>query len=432
MNKKLASFFCDPKKAAKNVFLFLLMIFLVIYAGFQILPSFSQKIEIENAMHVSLYGSIHTNGYIFRDETVIHGDSSGIPVTLIKDGDRLSKGQHFANVYSTKDYADLQKEVNAIDDKIRVLEKSVVELNAYVTDITKTDKEINDYFEGIFKDVSKGNLAGISSLEDSLLVSLNKRELIVSMTKGYEAEITKLRTEKAYLESRISAVSRKLVAQTSGYYYGDTDGYEEEFTPEMLENLTFESFEELTRVSENADIKENSYGKIVKSFIWYVVCEADKESVAAYRENAYYSLSFPSFSEDSVKMELQKIIKSTSEKTVLLVFRGNTAPEGFTYQRNQQVDIITNQYSGLAVPKEAVRVVNGIRGVYILNGDIVRFRRIEIVFENDGYYITTLGKQQIVADNDQQTEDEGLPPYLSLYDSVIVKGKNLFDGKIIA
>ena len=432
MNKKLASFLCDPKKAAKNVFLFLLMIFLVIYAGFQILPSFSQKIEIENAMHVSLYDSIHTNGYIFRDEVVIRGDSSGIPVTLIKDGDRLSKGQHFANVYSTKDYADLQKEVNAIDDKIEVLEKSVIELNAYVTDITKTDKEINDYFEGIFKEVSEGNLNDISSIEDSLLVSLNKRELIVSMTKGYEAEIAKLRTERSYLESRINAVSKKLVAQSAGYYYGDTDGYENEFTMDALENLTFESFKELSHASENAEVKENSYGKIVNSFVWYVVCEAEKDSVAAYRENAYYSLAFPAFSEDPVKMELQKIIKSTSEKTALLVFRGNTAPEGFTYQRNQQVDIITNQYSGLAVPKEAVRVVNGIRGVYILNGDIVRFRRIEIIFEDDGYYITTLEKPQTDTEPDEQTDDAVLPPYLALYDSVIVKGKNLFDGKIIA
>ncbi|MGN1121860.1 MAG: hypothetical protein ACI4RV_05800, partial [Eubacteriales bacterium] len=71
MNKKLSSFFCDPKTTVKNAALFLLMIFLVVYAFFQILPTFTQSIEVETALLVSVYDTTVTTGYIFRDEEVI-------------------------------------------------------------------------------------------------------------------------------------------------------------------------------------------------------------------------------------------------------------------------------------------------------------------------------------------------------------------------
>ena len=96
MNKRISSFFCDPKTVIKNVAVFLLMIFLSVYAFFQILPTFAQKIETETALPVSVYDTTQTTGYIFREEQLVSGPSNGIAVTLVKDGERLSNGHHFA------------------------------------------------------------------------------------------------------------------------------------------------------------------------------------------------------------------------------------------------------------------------------------------------------------------------------------------------
>lgn len=433
-NSKLSSFFCDPKTALKNVGLLLLMIFVVVYSGFQILPSFSQRIETSTALAVSVFDTNKTTGYIFRDETPISaGANIGVPVTLVEDGERISKGQHYANVYSSDNYASLQQQINAIDDKIEILEKSVVETNAYVTDITKTDKEIEASLDKIYSGIAKGDISEIPGVEDSLLVSLNKRELIVSMTDGYKKEIDALKAERADLESRISAVSQRLTSSVAGYYYGDTDGYENIFTLDKLENLTFESFKELTERSPESAVLEGSIGKVVKSYVWYLACEVEREVAASYKEGHYYTLNFPTFSEDEMKMELQKIITSTSEHTSILVFRGNTAPEGFTYQRSQPVNIISDKYTGYAIPKDALRIVDGLRGVYIMNGDIVRFRRVNIIFENEDYYLAEIPVAQADDEaDDDETEFHGKTyPYLSLYDSVIVKGKDLFDGKTV-
>ena len=157
MNKRISSFFCDPKTVIKNVAIFLLMIFLSVYAFFQILPTFAQKIETETALPVSVYDTTQTTGYIFREEQLVSGPSNGIAVTLVKDGERLSNGQHFANVYSNADAAKLQEEINAIDRKIETLSKSVVDTDLYVTDITKTDEAISDNFDELFSKIAKND-----------------------------------------------------------------------------------------------------------------------------------------------------------------------------------------------------------------------------------------------------------------------------------
>ena len=62
-------------------------------------------------------------------------------------------------------------------------------------------------------------------------------------------------------------------------------------------------------------------------------------------------------------------------------------------------------------------MVNSKRGVYVLTGMQVKFVEVNVIYSDDDYMIC-----------EKQTEDEKV---LRLYDEVIVKGKNLYDGKIV-
>lgn len=79
--------------------------------------------------------------------------------------------------------------------------------------------------------------------------------------------------------------------------------------------------------------------------------------------------------------------------------------------------VVKKEYSGLKIPKSALRVVNSKRGVYVLTGMQVKFVEVNVIYSDDDYMIC-----------EKQTEDEKV---LRLYDEVIVKGKNLYDGKIV-
>ena len=61
-------------------------------------------------------------------------------------------------------------------------------------------------------------------------------------------------------------------------------------------------------------------------------------------------------------------------------------------------------------------VVDSKKGVYVVSGMQAKFVEIEIVYSNDNYMIC------------KRNDADGS---LKLYDRVVVKGRNLYDGKIV-
>ena len=78
-----------------------------------------------------------------------------------------------------------------------------------------------------------------------------------------------------------------------------------------------------------------------------------------------------------------------------------------------------DRVSGIYVPRDVVERVDGFRGVYVLRGSVVYFRRIEIVYEGSDYYLVKDG----ITDEDT--------PYLQVNDLIILNGKNMFDGRVL-
>ena len=109
----------------------------------------------------------------------------------------------------------------------------------------------------------------------------------------------------------------------------------------------------------------------------------------------------------------------------------------FDFARIQKVRLVYNEYKGLKIPKEAVRVINDVKGVFVISGTQVEFKRAEEIYSFDEYYIIEQNpesekyaekyvRSKTVAEDG--TEKETYFRALSLYDNVIVKGRNVYDG----
>ncbi len=59
---------------------------------------------------------------------------------------------------------------------------------------------------------------------------------------------------------------------------------------------------------------------------------------------------------------------------------------------------------------------NDERGVFIVRGDSLVFKKVNVVYWGEGYVICS-----------QETDDD----YLKLYDEIVTEGKDLYDGKVI-
>jgi len=129
------------------------------------------------------------------------------------------------------------------------------------------------------------------------------------------------------------------------------------------------------------------------------------------------TLKFQDKALPDVEGELVRITDKENGK-VLVVFECNTHIGDFTKVRNTTALAVVKTYVGLKVPREALRVdEEGNNGVYCLIDSQVKFKKIQIIFEKDSYYIAAY--------------DSSDTKSLLLYDEIVVSAKNLENKKII-
>ena len=114
---------------------------------------------------------------------------------------------------------------------------------------------------------------------------------------------------------------------------------------------------------------------------------------------------------------VERINLSQSEDSAVIILRCNEMNSELATLRTALVTLIKAEHSGIKIPAKALRVIDGKTGVFVVSGLEAKFVETEIIYSNDDYALSKLN----TAESDK----------LRLYDEIIVKGKNLYDGKII-
>ena len=427
---RFARFFCDPVKVLKALAVAVLCIGVLVYVYAQIIGTSDDEIETELSMLVTLNDSVEADAYIFRDETVINQSSRGTVVTVVSEGERVSRGQLIANIYPDSADTSMQDEINRIQRHIEILEDSFVNTEFSTPDISEIDNDISEIVADICIDSAGGDLSSAIGNSSQLLIKLNRRNIISDSNFDYTTELLKLENEMKDIEGRISSVSSPVYATSSGYFYSNVDGYEELFSIDLLDDITVSGFEEFLTQAENFENTSPGKLKIVNDFVWYLVCVIDAEDLQYIKENRDYVVMFPDNARFEIGMKLQKVVKETNSSTAVALFRANVLPDGFDFERFRETEIVIKQLQGLSVPKKALKYENGQEGVYVLVGDVVRFRSVKRIAEKDNYYIVEyVGGEQLTDGKEMDYTTKAEP--LALYDNIVVSGKDLFDGKIV-
>ena len=132
---------------------------------------------------------------------------------------------------------------------------------------------------------------------------------------------------------------------------------------------------------------------------------------------------FDDFESEPIKTNVYLNKTIDSEKS-LIIFRCNLMNEHLAQLRMVDGKIVINEYTGLKVDRDAIRVDdNGKSGVFIRRGNIVNFRSLNIIYSEDSF---------VIASKPSESSDIELDyPHLKLYDEVIISGKELKDGMVI-
>lgn len=431
------------KKVGLYILSAVLALAFIVYLVFHLFNGFTTDITTIAAEIQSKKSVISGDCYIFKDEHYIYSSYSGAVAYLVGDGNKVSINQSVAETFSDSSGYSAREELTAIEDKLSILEESELPKGTANSDTSSVDKKISSYYHLILQNISEGKYSHAMQSMDALLSQMNRRQIIIGERSDFSSVKSSLEARKINLTSSMKGLSETVFSDTSGYFFFGLDGYESTFTVNAAENLTVSSFDMLTSASPSLprdEIGRSPIGKIATGYKWYIALEIEKDNADEINIGQKYKGVFPYNYDTELSLVAEKVLTDSSSRAIA-VFSCNEMPSGFSYLRSQAVEIILSESKGFRVPKTAVRIVDGYEGVYTLYGSTVVFKRIDILLEVEGHYIVSTvdplkkdenAETEIPTDTSAEadTAENKVYGYLSLYDRIIVSGKDLSDGMV--
>ena len=85
------------------------------------------------------------------------------------------------------------------------------------------------------------------------------------------------------------------------------------------------------------------------------------------------------------------------------------------------MSLTVETHEGFQIPTSAYVVYKGVHGVFVLKGFVVQFREVSVVYRKDSMLIAEVSPK----------DKSGLFKLLAENDNIIIKGEDLYDGKIV-
>lgn len=440
------------KRALINAVIIVLSVALMIYAGYHIVKSFSDDVETIIATVDDFDEAINADAYILRQEKVLYSNTGGVVNYLVGDGEKVAAGTEVADVYKSGS-GNVRERIEAIDVMIESLER--VENSAKylsLSDIGKIDTAINEVIYSVSRKTAENDFSSVAALSEEQLFWMNLRQIMTGEADSFEEKLATLKAERAAAVAELTDVADTVKTDVSAYYFYEVDGYETAFAFDDVDSLSYSDVAQMMS-SQPQSLSGKEAGKLVSDYIWYVALPIDQGTAEYFTVGESYVINF-SASGSELSMKLEKVLSDSDRTTgnACLIFSSDFVLTDFDYTRMQPVSINVREYEGYKLPLSAVRVVDydgvPVEGVYVLYGNTVRFRRIEIILSQDGYVLCASAESLAEADDGiyqfplvgeteapetepAETELYETVPFLELFDLVIVSAKELYDGKII-
>nr|WP_297172435.1 HlyD family efflux transporter periplasmic adaptor subunit [uncultured Agathobaculum sp.] len=380
--------------------------------------------DTEPAVHIEVNDSFETTGWFFRDETPVSGSNVGSVRHIVYSGERVQKDAALAAVYDDERSLAISQEIEPIENRIELLD-DVLETIDDVTDIGNQDEMITLTIQQIAEQLKAGGGNALASSVDSLRMLSLQNVLPEINTVELLAERDALIAERDNLEQMLSGRTTELTAPSSGYFSEIVDGYESKLTLQALDSLTIASFRRLIQNPTYLDNRQ-TIGKIVEGFTWYLVSEIPDEQAQRLQEGQNLRVQFTQASFETT-VSVYSVIREHRSDTALLILEGTEFNSEIVSMRQQPIEIILATYSGLRVPKEAVRMTSYTdsdgntvqqQGVYILSGAVQKFKIIsDPLYETEDFYVVEQSSTNV--------------EMLVEQDQIIVHGRNLQNNMVV-
>ena len=431
----------EKTNTMRKVIMTVLTVLVIIYVVYVVGRAGFTQVRTETAEQMTVYNSISSKGYIVRDETLIKYNGGGVITYAVSDGEKVSKGETVATAFASSEAANVNNEINRLNERLKSLEMLKQSDDTIAETPDALDRHIESDLYKVNIALSDVNIAGAQGGIDNVLYNINQRQLVTGKLTGLDEKINEIKTEINKLKQS-SAESQKgnpVSSSATGYFVSSTDGYENFFTTDKLDDIMPQDLEDDKIEAKKTD--SNVIGKTINGVYWYIACRVSADDAFKIKNAYSLSIDIPMVSNDKIPVELYSINQKSKTEEGAVILRGSYMNEEMANFRSEDVSIIIDTYNGIYVPKNAVHdgIVerttedsNGkektekatVSGVYVRIGTELEFKQIVPLYSGEDFIISKLNP----TDEELYSDDVGA---LQLYDEIVVEGANLYDGKII-
>ncbi len=420
----------------KRILVAALTLLAIIYVTYLLISANFDMYPTENAVLTTITDKIHSNGFIIRDENIVQNNSNGILSYSCSNGDTVNAKGEIAKVYSNESDAvahSMADKLQAKKDSLEYIQKNTI---SGTMSLDIINNNIKSKMISFLDDTNKYSINDVKNDTDNLLLSINQRLLYTGNLKNFSGEISNLSSQIETLRSSAGKSTGSINTPKAGYFCEYCDGYEDAVKYSDVGNLTLEKLKSI----QKSEVPENVAGKVVSNVKWYIACEVTNDEAQNLTIwDSAVTVLLTEASTEAIPAEIYKI-SQTGDGNALVILQCDYMNNGILQARNEPVEIGLGTFTGLRVSKRAIhddyvtkttydendnshKEQKKVQGVYVLYGSEVQFKQISILYADDDYVICDTSPQEGILFNGET---------ISLYDKVIVKGDDLYDGKVIS
>lgn len=388
-------------------------------------------IVTQSASYVTEKDTASVYGIAIRDEvqeensvntSILSKNSDDIYQPAVEDGENVAKGDYIAYRFSTKEQAEAYRQSVEIDTKIKYLSLFQKMGSTKNADISSLNSDISLSINQYLYAIEKNDFTDCENLLANINYALISRQTATGESNDFSQEITAYTDELKALSKQIGQKTG-ISAPFAGYFVSSVDGFEDCFDYKKLSSggITVKQVNKL--LDKEVTVPENAFGKIVGQHIWYFAFNLSVSQASNISSGNTIAVSFPEKGIENLEMTVAGLNKTGD--TLAVILKCKNVDKDILKLRKENAVISLGRYSGFKINNEALTDDgNGNIGVYVYSGQIAVFKPITVVYRTDSYVLA----ESAIDENDTNADKSKI---IKQYDRIILKGRNLYDGKVL-
>ncbi|MGM9551396.1 MAG: HlyD family efflux transporter periplasmic adaptor subunit [Clostridia bacterium] len=375
----------------KNTVIGLLLVVSIIVVAANFFREANSPYVKQTAKIGSYTNSISAQAFVIRDEYVINPDSTGVFEASVSEGDKVSAYMKLGTVVTGD--VDQQKlnELEKLNKEIEALNSNISDAGVLAIDDNKVEATLRLSLDNLTYYSARDDIKMAVKLSSDIKI-LTERKSGTTSNDIAKDNLNRLIAQRDSVAASLGGAHQNIYAPCAGMFSKNLDGMEEVLTFDLVDSVSppaVDLYLELMKKRTGSGVC-----KVVNNYKWYLVMNLSVNDAEGLSVGNSYSVAFEEH-DSEIPGKIVRISEKDEEGRRAVVIQFTHHIESIGSMRCVDVKICKEKYTGIYIPASAVRVKDGVLGVYVQNEKAVRFRSITSVYKTDDFVLAKEGAEGV-------------------------------------